>query len=127
MATTTSWVKGRQVFELMFTLTFEDTTAAVMFNLPANARIIAVIPNVKTAFSGGTATFSMGTTSASANEIVNGESVASTGNIDLGGDLASPGHETTAVTPIYAVVGASNTAGEVDVSVLVSTIKHTRK
>lgn len=126
MATTTSWVKARQVFEAMFTLTYADTTAAVMFTLPAGARIIAVLPNVKTAFSGGTTTFSMGT-SATATEIVNGESVAAAGNIDLGTHLASPGYETTAVTPIYAVVGASNTAGEVDVSVLISTEKHTRK
>lgn len=126
MATTTEWINAREVYELTFTLVFGDTTAAKMFTLPANCRIIAIFFNVKTAFASGTTTASIGTTSASCNEIVNGESVAAAGNIDIGTHLASPGHETTALTDIYAVVGASNDAGEVDVSVLVSSTRHKR-
>jgi hypothetical protein len=126
MATTTSWLEGRQVFELMFTLTYADSTAAVMFTLPAGARIMGIFPNVKTALSGGTTTWSMGTSS-TATEIVSGMSGAATGQAALGTALASPGHETTTVTDVYAKVGGSNTAGEIDVSVLVSTEKHTRK
>lgn len=126
MATTTDWIQAREVYELMFTLTYEDTTAAKMFTLPANCRIVAIFFNVKTAFSGGTTTASIGYTSASCNEIVSGESVAAAGNIDIGTHLALAGYETTALTDIYAVVGASNTAGEVDVSVLVSSTRHKR-
>jgi len=120
MATTTSFLQSRAVREATFTLVFGDIAAARMFTLPAGARIIHWIVNVKTAFSGGTTTIDVGTTSASSNEIIDGESVAAVGNIDIGVHLLLPGHETTAVTDIYAVVGASNSAGEVDVSCVFS-------
>lgn len=125
MATTTEFVKSREVRELTFTLTYSDTTATKVATLPTGARIIAFIANVKTALSGGTTTFNVGTTT-TATELVSGESGAATGNIDLGTHLADPGHETTVPTDIYAYVGGSNTAGEIDVTILFSLAKGTK-
>jgi hypothetical protein len=81
---------------------------------------------VKTALSGGTTTFDIGTASDDSDNLVDGESGAATGNIDLGTHLADPGHETTTPTDIYALVGGSNTAGEIDVTILFSLEKGTK-
>jgi len=119
MATTTEFVKSREVREMTVTLTHADTTSAGMFKLPNGARIIAWIPNVATAFSGGTTTLDVGTSSNS-DYYVDGASLATLGLAAIGNALVQAGAETTAVTPVYMNVGAGNTAGEVEVTCLFS-------
>lgn len=128
MATTTQFKMGRDVFALTFTLTYADTTATevVVGGLPADCYILDYVFNVKTAFAGGTQTASLGTTT-SANELVNGVSVAATGAVRPTTQVASPSHNTTAITRIYGVVGGSNTAGEVEVTMFVGSDRHRRK
>lgn len=119
MATTTTFVKSREVREMTFTLTYADTTSAKMCSFPSGARVIAVILNVVTAFSGGTATVDFGTLS-DPDVYVDGASVAAAGWAAIGTALVAAGPVFTAVTDGYAVVGASNTTGEVRVTVLFS-------
>jgi len=123
MPTTADWVKGRGVIELTFTLTFADTTAAVVVTLPDNVQILAYVANVKTALAGGTTEINIGTSS-TATELVAAWSLAATGQYSPNTEVILPGHKTTAVTPIYAVVGAGNTAGEVDVTIHVASDRH---
>jgi hypothetical protein len=120
MVTATEFVKSREVREMTATLTFADTTGAELFKLPSGARVIDWIVNVQTAFSGGTTQLNVGTTAASANEILAALTVSSAGKTAITTTLTLSGYETTAVTPIYGVVGASNTAGEADVTCLFS-------
>jgi len=119
MATATSFVKSRRVREQTFTLTYADTTASVVATLPAGARILAWICNTTIAFVTGTTTISIGYTSTS-NELVSGHSVAAIGETEPSTTVALPGHETTALTEIYAKCGASNTAGTVHVTMVFS-------
>lgn len=123
MATTTEFIKTRRVLELTFTLTYADTTAAKMFSLPSDVRIIGWFLNVTTAFSGGTTQINIGTTSASSNEIIAAQDVSSTGLQAVSTTLALPGYEPAALKDIYAVVGASNTAGAVKVTCVFSVPK----
>jgi hypothetical protein len=123
MPTAAEWVKGRNVIELTFTLTFSDTTAAVVVTLPANVQILSYIANVKTALAGGTTQVNIGT-STTATELVAAWSLAALGQYSPTTEVVLPGHATTAMTPIYAVVGAGNTAGEVDVTMLVASDRH---
>ena len=124
MATTTKFNKARGVGELTFTLTYSDSTAAEMFKLPANVRIIDWIVNVTTAFSGGTTSLYVGT-SATSTEIINALAVSSKGRAALTTELALPCYEPTAMTSVYAKVGASNTAGAVKVTCLISLVEET--
>lgn len=119
MATTTEFVKSREVREATVTLTYADTTSAEMFKLPKGARIIEWILNVVTAFTGGTAELDAGTLSDS-DYYVDGASLATLGLAAIGNALKQPGAVTTAVTPVYMNVGAGNTAGEVRVTCLFS-------
>lgn len=119
MATTTQFVRSREVREATVTLTFADTTSARMFVLPRGARIIEWIPNVVTAFAGGTAELDIGILSDD-NYYVDGASLAAQGLAAIGAALVQPGAVTTVVTPIYMNVGAGNTAGEVRVTCLFS-------
>jgi hypothetical protein len=114
MATTTSFVKSRNVRAAIFTLTFADTTSAEMFKLPANALILDWIVNVQTAVSGGTTQLSVGTSADSAAYLA-AVSVATAGKVTLTTTVADPGDETSVITPIYANLGAGNTAGQVQV------------
>jgi hypothetical protein len=114
MATTTSFVKSRNVRAAIFTLTYADTTSAEMFKLPANALILDWIVNVQTAVSGGTTTLDVGT-SADGSAYLNTVTVSAKGKVTLTTQVADPGDETSVVTPIYANLGASNTAGAVQV------------
>jgi hypothetical protein len=123
MPTVADWVKGRNVVELTFTLTFADTTAACVVTLPDNVQVLAYVANVKTAFAGGTTQINIGT-STTATELVTAWSLAATGQYSPTTQVVLPGHKTTAVTPIYAVVGAGNTAGEVDVTMYVASDRH---
>lgn len=114
-----SFKKSRRVREITTTLTYADTTSAKAFALPAGARIIQWVINVKTAFSGGTTEIDTGTSS-DPDYLVDGASLAAQGNAVLATALKQPGYETTAVTDVYMNVGAGNAAGEVDVTVLYS-------
>jgi hypothetical protein len=119
MATATEFVKSRNVREMTFTLTYEDTTAVKVCSFPAGARVIAVILNVVTAFSGGTTTVDFGT-STDPDAYVDGASVASAGWAAIGTALVSAGPVLTTRIDGYASVGAGNTAGEVRTTVLFS-------
>lgn len=126
MPTATNWLKAREVFEQTFTLTYADTTASVVATLPANVQILAYFANVKTALAGGTTQINLGTSS-TATQLVAAWSLAATGQYSPTTQVALPGYETTAPTNIYAKVGASNTAGEVVVTMLVASDLHRAK
>jgi len=119
MATTTEFVKSREVREMTVTLTYDDTTSAEMFKLPDDARVIEWIVNVVTAFSGGTTELDVGTSDDS-DYYVDGASLATLGLAAIGNTLQLPCTEMTAVTAIYMNVGADNTVGEVKVTCLFS-------
>ena len=119
MATTRRFTLNRKVRELTVTLVFGDTTTAKMFTLPNQARIIDIIPNVKTAFSGGTGELDIGI-SGNGDSIADAINIATAGRVHPTTEIVQPGYETTNVTDIYANVGAGNTAGEVDVTFLFS-------
>jgi hypothetical protein len=126
MATATSYLKSRRVREATFTLVFGDTTAVKVLSLPSGVRLIGYTAHVKTALSGGTTQISIGT-STSASELVSAWSLAATGDTSATTQVVLPGHETSAITDIYAVVAAGNTAGEVDVTILFSLERTTRQ
>jgi hypothetical protein len=119
MATTESYVKSRRVRELTTVLTYADTTAAEMFKLPANARVIHWVFNVTTAFTGGTTTVDVGIET-DGDSIIDGAVVSAVGNAVLGTTLVVPSYTPTAITPIYMAVGAGNTAGEVEITCMFS-------
>jgi len=125
MATTTEFVKSREVREMTVTLTYADTTSAEMFKLPDDARVIDWVINVVTAFSGGTTELDVGTSSDS-DYYVDGASLATLGLAAIGNTLKKGGAEMTAVTAIYMNVGATNTVGEVDVTCLFSMVTDRR-
>jgi hypothetical protein len=114
---TTDFVKSRRMREITTTLTYEDTTAAVAFTLPKGTRLVAWVFNVKTAFSGGTGTVDIGITG-DTDYLVDGGDVSSAGQAMPTTTVAHPGYETTNETPVYMSVGAGNSAGEVDVTLL---------
>ena len=115
----TGYVFSRRVRELTFSVTYADTTSAVMFTLPAGVRIIAWILNVKTAFSGGSNhTIDIGI-SGNPDYYVDGADVSAQGNAALGTALKQPGAETTVITPVY-FDGIDGSAGSVDVTCLFS-------
>ena len=119
MATTTEFVKSREVREMTFTLTYEDTTSVEVCTFPSGARVISVILNVVTAFSGGTTTVDFGTSS-DPDAYVDGGDVSAQGHAAIGTTLVAPGPVLTTVIHGYANVGAGNTAGEVRVTCLFS-------
>lgn len=119
MGTFREFTLNRKVRELTVTLVFGDTTTARIFALPNQARIIDIIPNVKTAFSGGTAELDIGI-SGNGDSIADAISLATAGRVHPTTEIVQPGYETTDVTDIYASVGAGNTVGEVDVTFLFS-------
>ena len=82
MATTTSFVKSRNVRAAIFTLGITDTTSAEMFKLPANALILDWIVNVQTAVSGGTTTLDVGT-AADGSAYINTLTVSTKGKVTL--------------------------------------------
>lgn len=114
MATTTSFVKSRNVRAAIFSLTYADTTSAEMFKLPANALILDWIVNVQTAVAGGTTELDVGTAS-DPDAYLDAVDVSAKGRVTLTTKVADPGDETSIVTPIYANLGASNTSGVVQV------------
>ena len=116
---TTGFSLNRKVREITTTLVFGDTTTAKMFTLPALARIIAIIPNVKTAFSGGTTELDIGVYG-DGDSIADAIDISAVGQTQPTTEIVQPGYETTVVTDIYGNVGASNTVGEVDVTILFS-------
>ena len=120
------YLLARGVYEITINMTYADTTAVLLTRLPVGARFLGYFFNVKTAFVDGTTTASLGTTT-TATELVSGESVAAAGNIDLGAHLVLAGYETTVVTDIYGIVGGSNTAGSVDVTILFGLARDTRR
>ncbi len=110
--------RSRQVREITINVTYSDTTSALAFQLPKGARIIDWIINVKTALSGGTTTLDIGTRTDS-DYFVDGVACAAVGKASP--TLLYPGHEVTAlVEEVYMNVGASNTAGSIDVTCLFS-------
>ncbi len=119
MATVAKLVKARNVREMTFTLTYADTTSVKVCSFPIGARVISVILNVVTAFSGGTATVDFGT-SADPDLYVDAGDVSAQGHAAIGTTLVTPGPVLTTVIHGYANVGASNTVGEVRVTVLFS-------
>ena len=115
----TGYSLNRKVREITTTLVFGDTTTAKMFALPAGARIIDIVPNVKTAFSGGTAELDIGVYG-NGDSIADAIDISAVGTVRPTTEIVQPGYETTIVTDIYGNVGASNTVGEVDVTILFS-------
>lgn len=113
----TKFVRSRRVRELVCNLTFANTTSAEIFTLPKGARVLDWIVNVKVAVAGGTTTLDTGT-SADSDYFIDGVDVSSIGK--AAPTLLYPGYETTAITGVYANLGASNTAGSLDVSILFS-------
>lgn len=114
MATTTSFVKSRNVRAAIFELGITDTTSAEMFKLPADALILDWIVNVKSSVAGGTATLDVGTL-ADSQAFLHTVVVSVAGKVAVTTTQEDPGYETSAVTPIYANLGASNTSGSVQV------------
>ena len=115
-----SFEKRLRVHELTTTLTYADTTSAEAFRLPRGARLIDWLVNVKTAFSGGTTELDIGSSS-DPDSIADGISLAAAGRVTLTTQIVQPGYRTTTQsTGVYMNVGAGNTAGEVDVTLLFS-------
>lgn len=116
MATTTTFSKHLRVHELTVTLTFADAVSAKMFSLPRYARLLDWVINVKTAFAGGTAELDIGS-AADPDSIADGINVSAAGRVYPTTEIVQPGYRTTLQSEdIYMNVGASNTAGEVDVT-----------
>jgi len=94
-----------------------------MFKLPEGARFVAIVPKVKTAFSGGTAELDIGISS-DGDYFVDGADLSSAGVVALSTafQAAACDWEATEITPVYMNVGASNSAGEVQVTVLFSQV-----
>lgn len=118
--------RSRRVREITYEgLTYANTTSLHLFTLPDDARIIMWVINVETAFVDGTTTIDIGT-SADPDYYVDGESIAAVGNVALGAHAVRPGAETTEPgSRIYANVGASNTAGSLDLTCIFSYQKDT--
>jgi hypothetical protein len=108
---------ARVLREITATLTYADTTAFEMFILPENARIVGWILNVRTAFSGGTATLDVGTSS-DGDYYIDGADISSVGQAIPSTTVKKPGEEPTTIAPVYATVGAGNTAGSAEVTCL---------
>lgn len=119
MADTITYQKKLRVHELTITLTFADATSAKMFGLPKDARMIEWITQVKTAFSGGTAELYIGSSSDGA-AYADAIALSALGRVYPTTEIVQPGYRTTQVEDIYMNVGASNTVGEVDVTLLFS-------
>ena len=119
MATTNAFEYKRRVLELTATLTFEDITSAKMFGLPKGARLIRWTPNVKTAFSGGTAELDIGS-STDPDAYADAIDLSALGQVHPTTEVVQPGYETEKMEDIYMNVGPSNTVGEVDVTLLFS-------
>ncbi len=116
--TVTRFVESRVVREITCNVTYADTTTAKIFTLPKGARIIDIIVNVKTAFAGGTTTLDVGKTS-DGDYYIDGVAVNAVGKASP--SLLHPGAEiTTLGEDIYANVGAGNTAGSLDITLLFS-------
>ena len=113
----TDFINSRRVREVTCTVPYTQTTSAKILTLPEGSRILDWIPNVKTAFLTGTKTLDVGISS-DADYFIDGVDVSSVGKATP--TPLYPGHETTALTEIYASVGAGNTAGSVDVTCLFS-------
>ena len=116
---TNDFSKKLRVHEITVTLVFGDTTSAKAFSLPKAARMIEWITHVKTAFSGGTAELDIGSSS-NPDAYADAISLATLGRVYPTTEVALPGYRTTQVEDIYMNVGASNTVGEVDVTLLFS-------
>jgi len=112
MATLEEFKKSRVARCVRATITYADTTAVRIFTLPRGARIYTWMIHVPTALVTGTTTFTVGT-KASAAYFISAMTAAATGTYMPDTESAVPGHTTTALTEVYATVGASNTAGTI--------------
>lgn len=110
---------SRQVREITVTLDYEDTTATELFTLPKNARVIAWLVNVTTAFSGGTTELDVGTND-DADYFLKDFGIGSVGQNLPTTEAEHPGHEPTVMTPVYATVGSGNSAGELELTCVFS-------
>jgi len=108
---------SRVVREVTVTLTYDDLEKIVV--LPDNTRLITAVFNTKTAFAGGTTEVDVGILGSLESILLN-VSVAAQGSAIPTTEWVQWGYETTAVTHIYLTAGASNTAGEVDVTLFLS-------
>lgn len=119
----TRFVLSRRVREITFTVPYSQTTSTLIFTLPDDARLIDWIINVRTAVSGGTAELDIGTLSTS-NYFIDGVDVSSVGKASP--TIAVPGYPTTVPNfEVYANMGAGNSAGSVDVTLIFSYAKDT--
>jgi len=115
---------ARNLREATVTLKFDDLEKIVA--VPAGTRLVATFPNIKTAFAGGTTELDIGILD-DTDSIVDGVSLATAGLVmPTEAELIQPGYETTAMTDIYVVAGASNTVGEVDVTLMLSFVSDTK-
>ena len=117
MATKNFMIASRQVREVTVTLKYDDLEQIV--TIPKDTRLITAVINTKTAFVTGTTEIDMGILG-SLESILADVSVAAQGSAIPTTEWQQWGYETTAVTDIYITAGASNTAGEVDVTLILS-------
>ena len=118
MATETKFVESRVVREITIALTYSDTTSAVVFTLPKGARLLDWVINVRTAFAGGTTTIDVGKTG-DGDYYIDGCNINAVGKASP--SLLKPGEEiSTLGEDIYASVGAGNTAGSLELTLLFS-------
>jgi len=119
----TRFTLSRRVREVTCTIPYSQTTSTKIFTLPDDARLIDFIVNVKTAVAGGTTTLDVGTNS-DGDYFIDGVSVSSTGKASP--TIAVPGYLTTVPTfEVYASMGAGNTSGSVDLTLIFSYAKDT--
>lgn len=108
---------GQKVRAVTVTLTY--SVLQHILKLPKNTRLLHAIVAVKTAFSGGTTTLDVGI-SGSLESILKDVDVSSTGTTLPTTEFQQHGYKTTERTDIYLTVGSGNTAGEVDVTLLLA-------
>jgi len=114
----------RTLREITVTLDYSDTSAVELFSLPKNARIVDWVVNVRTAFSGGTATLDVGKTD-NTDYFIDGLDVSSAGKVALSTSVEKPGEVLSAVTTIKALVGAGNSAGSLRLTCVFSVLQET--
>ena len=104
------------------TVTYADTTAAKLFDLPANSYLVDIKVDIQTAFSGGTTTIDIGK-GGDADYFANDVDVSGSGRASasvLNGGI-SLGDRPLAV---YATAAAGNTAGSVTVQFMYLCLSH---
>lgn len=104
------------------TVTYADTTAAELFDLPPDSYLVGIEVDVQTAFAGGTTTIDVGT-GADGDHYIDGLDVSTTGRKSptLLEMAESQGERPVTIT---ATAGAGNSQGSCTLLVLYFTLSH---